>query len=147
MASTWKWRTRATCAWIPVAFAAAAVAGCTSATGLSEDPIVGDWAWVRSTGGIAGVTQTPATEGYSVTLRFTSAGEAEWVQDGTLRQRTTYQVAIKSEGGTPVWVVTYAQPLFGFEQQDATFPTSRTLVLTDPCCDGFVSEFVRSAGP
>ena len=40
-----------------------------------QEDIVGVWAWISSTGGIAGTTRTPTTEGFTQTLRIT----AVWV--------------------------------------------------------------------
>lgn len=120
---------------------------CSTSSGPDAEPLIGDWEWVRSTGGIAGLTLTPASEGYTVVLRFASDGRAEWWRDGVLTQSTTYQIVRDTTGGNEAWTVTYAAPLSGFAEQRATFPSANTLVLTDPCCDGFEFEFQRSAGP
>ena len=141
---------RTACRWMRASVLLVLVAGlggCSSSTDSDSDPLIGDWAWVRSTGGIAGLTLTPASEGYTVVLRFSSDGRAEWWRDGVLTQGTTYQATRQASSGAETWAVTYAVPLSGFAAQTATFPSASELVLTDPCCDGFVFEFERSGAP
>ncbi len=127
---------------------AVGLASCGSPTAPEQEPLVGDWQWVQSSGGIAGLTLTPQSEGYEVLLRFTAAGQAEWWKDGVLTDQTGYETeATKTSSGADGWMVRYERPLWGFGQQEVSFPTSTTLILTDPCCDGFMFEFRRGTGP
>lgn len=122
-----------------------ALAGVASGCGLTTGPsiptgVLGTWSWIESSGGIAGMTLTPESTGDSITLRFV-ADRAQLVRNGIV-ERT---VGFTTGGGTDraSLEIRYDEPLMGFETQTATFPSDSVLVLTDPCCDGFVSRYVR----
>lgn len=109
---------------------------------VAEDDIVGRWSWVRSTGGIAGTIRTPETEGFTGVLRFEVDGTVEWRVDGELRWSTTWMLARAPEGSPLAGkqVVRYGEPVVGWDEQAVRLDGTR-LVLTDPCCDGFVHEY------
>lgn len=113
-------------------------------TGPSED-LPGSWEWVRSEGGIAGGTRTPASEGFTMRLEFDADGTVELFRDGQRVGATTWSVAIGDESSShgAVPVVRYADALLGFPEQAVRFTTRDTLVLVDACCDGFAYTFVR----
>lgn len=123
---------------------------CTASTTGPETvvPIVGRWAWVRSTGGLLPHDRTPQTEGYDMTLVFTDDGRLRVLFDASFGGETDYEVGIGSNlsalEGTPV--VRYGEPLFGFQEQAYRFPTPDSLVLADGCCDGFTWHFARQEG-
>jgi hypothetical protein len=122
--------------------ATSGLSGCGSATGpSSQDVLYGTWAWVESTGGIASVTLTPASTGDSMTLRFTVSDEAELFRNGSLVRTVGF---VTTPGPRGAFEIRYDEPLMGFESQMATLPTSHDLTLMDPCCDGFVSRWVRA---
>lgn len=125
------------------------LSGCSSSTSLGEGEIVGRWVWLSSTGGIAGTTRSPASEGYSGVLRFAVDGTAEWRIDGELRWSTTWTLGVAPEGHPLAGetVVRYGQPVVGWEQQAVRFPGPGRLTLVDPCCDGFVHEYEAAGGP
>ena len=112
-------------------------------TDPEENPLVGAWSWVESTGGIAGVTLTPASTGQTMSLRFEADGMVELFRDGASAGTTTYTVEQGAGDGT-IWTVTWASPLLGFETQTAHAPDADTLVLADGCCDGFTYTWTRS---
>src|SRR5687767_14440924 len=126
-----------------------ALAGCaTSPTGVQTDRLEGRWEWRSASGGIAGWTITPATEGYTMELRFAN-GEARLYRDGTLRGATGFRLAIGREGGSFAGqeVVRFEDPLLGFgEEMGLALPDPDRLVLADGCCDGYAYEFARIAG-
>ena len=128
-----------------ILFASIAVSGawaCDSATDPSpQEGIYGTWTWVESTGGIAGVTLTPASTGDSMTLRFTVSEEAELFRNGSPVRTVSFVTTLGAEGA---FEIRYDEPLLGFESQMATLPSALDLVLTDPCCDGFVYRWVRA---
>jgi len=114
---------------------------------VESGDIVGRWEWVRSTGGIAGTTRTPATEGYEGSLRFEADGTVEWREDGELQWSTTWDLL--NVGSGPLAdrkVIAYGDPVFGWDEQAVEIRRDGHLILTDPCCDGFEHEYVRD-GP
>lgn len=128
-------------------------AGCSEGVvSVSTGELAGRWTWVRSTGGIAGRTLTPETEGFTGVLRFGLDHTVEWAVDGEVRWSTTYTLGRGREGSAMAGrdVVRYGEPAFGWEEQAVEVELGRdgtpTLTLTDPCCDGYVHEYVRE-GP
>ena len=106
----------------------------------TQDRLVGSWAWVEATGGIAGETRTPESTGESMTLVFSSADSVELSRAGSPAASTTYRLVVPEDGGA--MRIEYEEPLFGFDSQEVSFDGD-DLMLTDPCCDGFVYRFRR----
>jgi hypothetical protein len=106
-----------------------------------QEDIVGVWVWVSSTGGIAGTTRTPATEGFTQTLRIAADGEVELFRDGVSEVRTSYTFFVGPEGSSTH--LAFAEPLFDFDSAIVGVTPGDTLVLIDPCCDGFERRWVR----
>ena len=124
---------------------AAASASCGTPTepDLSEG-IRGEWIWRSATGGIAGTTTTPESTGEDLRLEFFGDHEVELRRNGVAAIRTTYVLSSGAEGDADE--IRYAQPLFGWESQSVALSPPDTLVLTDPCCDGFTYTFLRAKG-
>lgn len=132
---------------LPILFAAFVMTGAVGGCGLSTGPssevgVIGTWTWLESTGGIAGVTLTPASTGESMALRFTLDGQAQLFRNGSLERMVGFATTPGREEGA--LEVSYDAPLMGFEVQTATFPSGDELVLTDPCCDGFAYRYLRA---
>ena len=128
-----------------------APAACSSdATGPGEDELLqalfGTWSWIRATGGIAGTTRTPQSEGYMRTLTFTPPNQVEMARDGVPEVTTTFEFVPLMDNGSAVRSaqLLYAQPLTGFDEQWVEITEAGDLVLSDPCCDGFVYEWRRA---
>lgn len=51
---------------------------------MSEPDIYGEWEWIQTTGGIAGVEKTPGTEGYSARLIFSKNGDFKYLKNGSI---------------------------------------------------------------
>ena len=107
--------------------------------------LFGTWSWIRSTGGIAGVTQTPQTEGYTRTLTFTAPNQVTMARDGVVEVTTTFEFVPLVDNGSVVRSaqLVYAEPLTGWDEQWVELTDPDHLVLTDPCCDGFTYEWSR----
>lgn len=124
-----------------VPWLALAAAGCaSSAVGPEARTLLGRWEWVSSQGGIAGVTQTPASTGRTMTLAFTAERASLWI-DGALSRSTGYRLS--DPRGEGDFEVVYVEPLQGFVTQTGSFPAPDSLRLADGCCDGFTSWYVR----
>jgi hypothetical protein len=102
---------------------------------------VGSWSWVESSGGIAGVTLTPASTGETMTVRFGPDGVAELARNGALVRSVTFTTGASRDAST--WTVMYDEPLFGGFSSQAASLSGDTLTLVDDCCDGFVYRFER----
>ena len=98
------------------------------------------WDWVQSRGGIAGVTLTPASTGYTQRAIYRSDGKYELYRNDSLIQSTTYSISQKEINGAPQSVIAYA---------DQSIPQvlqlrSDTLELVDQCTDCFDHIWVKA---
>ena len=105
----------------------------------------GSWEWRSATGGIAGRTITPATEGYSMELRFLAGRKAELYRDGILRNATDFHLEVGMEGGSFPGrdVVRFDPSLFGGWNEMGVELAGSSLILADGCCDGYTYSFER----
>lgn len=123
-------------------------AGCASSgpAGLDEEALVGRWSWVESFGGIAGMHLTPASTGVQREILFLGHGRAQLWVNGQRVRTTGWETGVgTAEGLLPgQQVVRWEVSLLGgWEEQAVAFPSPDTLILTDPCCDGFEWTFTR----
>ncbi len=117
-------------------------AGCGDPSGPNDlDGLIGSWAWVESSGGIAGMTYTPSSTGETITLRFVSEQMVELIRDGRLERSVRFATAPLEESGG--FSVAYDEPLFGWDTQTGRLLGADTLLLADGCCDGFEYRFER----
>lgn len=96
-----------------------------------HNKLLGEWEWVESSGGIAGVTLIPETEGYTKTYHFSSDSNLSIYKNDTLISETTYQVVgdtLKINGQDINQIIEYK--------------TDR-IILYDLCVDCFISTFER----
>lgn len=112
----------------------------TLTTSTTNDRLSGEWMWVESVGGIAGMTLTPESTGETMTLRFRHGDSIDLVRDGSLQRSVGYETTRDDSDGE--FLLTTDPPLFSFESQTAAVRVD-TLILVDPCCDGFIYRFVR----
>ena len=106
----------------------ALLSGCSSPVEPPPDSLFGVWEWVRAEGGIAGVTLTPETEGYTLQLRITRPDRIQLDRDGVAEVVTRFELISPQ--------LRYDEPILGQEEHELTLSEGE-LVLTDPCCDGF----------
>ena len=124
-----------------VVMVALVLTACRSAgTEPSHDLLNGDFEWVGSSGGIAGRSVTPASEGYTVRFRF-SGNQVNVLRNDSLKATALFTVRGDE--------VTYqpAVSVFGFDSgidtQTVVDLPGDTIMLNDPCCDRFSHRFVR----
>jgi hypothetical protein len=70
--------------------------GCTkdSSVDSSAADLVGNWEWVKSSGGIAGIVQTPKTLGYTYSVTYTKDGRyLQYDKDGKLAYDESYVIS------------------------------------------------------
>jgi hypothetical protein len=115
----------------------ALLSSCASPVEPIPDSLFGTWEWVRAEGGIAGVTITPESEGFTMTLRITRPDRIEWFRNGELEVATRFELLPASGTDFPFPPrLRYDEPILGQEEQELTLSDDE-LVLSDPCCDGF----------
>lgn len=133
--------------WMGVLTVWLAAAGCAgSPASVEPGDLAGRWEWQSSSGGIAGRTLTPATEGYSMELRLQTDGRAQLLKNGAVVGSADYQVGIGKTNGSFAGrdVVRFSPSLLGgWEEMGLSFPDATHLVLADGCCDGFTYSFTR----
>jgi hypothetical protein len=98
------------------------------------------WTWQRSTGGIAGGTQTPASSGQQRKIEFDPNGTVRFYTNGQLTRTDTYTVQPGSSirSGQTVDMIHYGT---SFKQ---SFQISgKKLLLWDEVYDGYESEYQR----
>jgi hypothetical protein len=137
-------QTRSTVA--ALAFALLTTACSSAPTALVPDRLEGRWSWTSASGGFAGHTITPASEGYTMEVRFRGDGSAELYRDGALTKATDFEIGIGREGGSFPGreVIRFEEPLFGgWEEMSLELPGPDRLVLGDGCCDGYTYDFER----
>lgn len=118
-----------------------ALLGCGEITAPDVDRgILGRWTWVESTGGIAGITQTPSSTGETRSLRF-DGSVVETFRDGQLLRTDAY--SIRRTTDREGFEIVYQGSAAAFPSQDVDLQ-DHTLVLVDPCCDGFTSRYQRA---
>lgn len=107
---------------------------------VSEPDICGEWEWIQTTGGIAGVKKTPGTEGYSLRLIFTKNGDFKYLKNGSIENEGTYKMLKKKTIFGERYVVCYSdnQHL----EESITISKDR-LYLQQNVVDGFASSYFR----
>jgi len=100
--------------------------------------LFGVWEWVRAEGGIAGVTLTPETEGFTLQLRITPPDRIQLDRDGVEEVVTRFELIPSSGTDFPFPPrLRYEEPILGQEEHELRLSEGE-LILTDfPCCDGF----------
>jgi hypothetical protein len=114
---------------------------CTSAsTDPDADLLSGNYEWVRSSGGIAGVTMTPASENYRVRFSF-SGNQVTAFRNDSLKATSTVTV----RGDEVTYQPSISVFVFdgGIDVQTIRKLPGDTIALADPCCDRFEHVFVR----
>ena len=102
--------------------------------------LTGEWRWVSSTGGIAGITITPASAGYERTLVLTSDSKYSRYKNNILEKTGTFEI-IKAKSIYKIELVDF------IKYDDSTMSvinvTGSKLSLADNNYDGFGETFKR----
>ena len=142
-----RWRRSRGAGWMRwgVAFGVFAMTACSQSTEPGADPLDGSWEWIDASGGIAGTTRTPATEGYTMSVDHrANGGTARFLvfRNDSLFAETTVRRSASSSADQGTLV--YGDPVLGWPEQEFEIRAD-TLVLRDGCCDGFTYRFHRGA--
>ncbi len=122
--------------------------GCSKQTSPTEpEPqgIYGSWNWVKSVGGIAGLTITPAAAGYTERLVLKSDNNCESYRNDTLVATTQFTIRreVTLFSLDSVDVIHYADTN-RFMKQIISVIGSDTLGLIDLCYDCFGHTYMRT---
>ena len=117
------------------------VFSCKKEEALLNNSLAGNRQWVKSTGGIAGKTFTPASEGYERTLSFTYNLKYNRSKNNLTEKSGTFEI-IKAKSIYKAEVVDF------INFNDGTMSviisqTSEELILADNNYDGFTETFKR----
>jgi hypothetical protein len=111
--------------------------------------IVGEWDWEYTTGGIAGVYQTPASQGYTIKYIFNSDFTYYKIKDNQIIERgeyTTYQKYSRYEGTTQNYLELFSAKSSSSERFIMNFQYingEEHLSLSQDAADGFNYSYKR----
>ena len=101
--------------------------------------LIGEWNWVKSTGGLSGsATYTPESTGENIKL-IISSDSIRRFKNGDLLYKVKYKIElIDINGESSELIVTEPQGISQFFEVN-----ENTLILTDYCNDCFVNEYIK----
>lgn len=113
---------------------------CEKDDSLSND-LIGQWEWLSSTGGIAGVTLTPESTGNSVMIEFTASGKYREYTNGALTITCRYLIVRQFSiySGSSVKLIVYDNSMI----RQSYSVDGDTLILSDEVYDGFISRYEK----
>jgi len=103
--------------------------------------LIGTWSWVSSSGGIAGTTETPASTGKNIDLKFTRDGKYFYYTNGIISSEGTYKFSTQKSiaDGTTKKSIIFST---GGEMVIAKIDNSN-LELDDNNYDGIGSSYIK----
>jgi len=106
----------------------------------SGTTIVGQWQWLKTTGGFMGATYTPKSKGYGhYTISFSSEFNYSEMREDTIVYSGTYSLT-KNNDKTVLQL--HAPGITTFDK-NVTIQNNDTLILMDQCFDCFISTYKR----
>lgn len=101
--------------------------------------ISGEWVWVESFGGIAGITETPATTGNQITIEFQSDRYKKFI-NGIMDVEMTYMV----EKGSSIYTDGKVELIiYENEWEQSVELNDNMLILKDECYDCYKHIYIR----
>lgn len=105
----------------------------------NDESIVGTWNWYKTSGGIGGIIQTPASTGETKRVVFESNGNVTFYTNDAITLSSTYTLSkektILSDQILPVVKVQ------GFDTYVYSFPYTDELELQEAVVDGFIHNY------
>lgn len=112
--------------------------GCSLQTETSLD-LSGEWIWVQTYGGFAGITMTPESEGYSQKLIFKSTSSYSIVREGEVIRQGKYRFNTIEIGGSSRDVI-----VFEPNSWETFITLSKDTLFLDPnCMDCFHDIYIK----
>jgi len=109
---------------------------------INSKSIIGDWNWISSTGGIAGLKYTPETTGEQRRITFDNDSVFRFYRNDTLKIESKYHL-FKSpaiDGLESTILVKYDNSSIS---QYFTIQTDGVMILSDECMDCYWNEYKR----
>ena len=102
--------------------------------------LVGEWSWIKSCGGIAGICYTPESTKSNSKIVFTPDSTYRFYRNDTLKISSCFSV----NRNLSIDNVQSATITYCFSSVQQTIKISHdTLFLDDGCCDGFSNSYKR----
>ena len=118
------------------------MAACVDTDTDDDRRMVGTWNWYESSGGIAGIIQTPETTGETRQVVFKRNGRVTFYKNGVVTLISTYTLdtekTIFSEDPLPVLIVDGTGFIYAY-----SFPYEDELELKENVYDGFVHKYTK----
>jgi hypothetical protein len=107
----------------------------------SPQNLIGDWMWIKSTGGIAGMTYTPESTGETRKISFSANWIFKTYIDGVLTFEEPFKTDSRSldNSGIVYQVILLNENPF----QSYRFSSPDSLILNDFMADGFTGFYKR----
>jgi hypothetical protein len=105
--------------------------------------LYGSWNWVKSEGGIARVTITPASAGYTRKVVYNPNLTYEWYKNDSLEAMSVFSVYYVTEAPLDTFPVIHYDSLPEYQDKMIYSLTNDTLVLSDRCIDCFTHTYIR----
>lgn len=112
----------------------------------SEPSVIGRWEWVESTGGIAGIRQTPVSTASTWILVIGEDGILRETRTGAPPAEKSYRIEERRVLADPQRTMP-ALIIAGDVDRLIELPDAETLVLVENVIDGFTHRFARVFGP
>ncbi len=108
----------------------------------ADDNIFHTWEWTESSGGIAGVVQTPASEGYTQSIKFEQGGLYTRYRNDTVVGNGTYTLTSEE---SMLDDTVYDMIVFddGTPKQAIMIVNATQLILREDCFDCFTHTYQR----
>jgi len=103
--------------------------------------IVGNWNWVSTSGGLAGVYETPENTGKIIFVEFGPEGIFRMMIDGQMVRECKYTISNGANTEDAMQQVMYSDSTMS---QTIYFKDLGYLILTDMVSDGFTYEYKRA---
>ena len=110
----------------------------TQKTGNKKINITGNWLWMESMGGIAGVTRTPESTGKIMNLQITK-DSIHYYENGELKNSVPYKLSYGKLmlSNEPSWYIGDSMSKTGITRRDSL------LILTEDCFDCFTHKYSK----
>lgn len=116
------------------------LSGCTrKKVNTEESEIIGNWNWVESFGGIAGILETPESTGNTIQLDISSNTIKKYV-NGVLESSLSYSI---ETGDSGILGGTQEMIIYENDFRQSFILTGNTLLLYDECDDCFQHEYEK----
>ena len=106
---------------------------------LSNQDLIGNWTWKKSTGGINGITETPESTNKTINLVI-SNDAVKIYENGNLTSENNYNLQIKESiqgGNKPMLIYSPYKPSQNYQIN------GNKLYLNDECNDCYNSEYEK----